>query len=465
MPDTRLSARLRHLPLLLFGLVVLLLVAAPSIEALAGPAARAAVLVCFTVAAWAFGWFAEPIASFMFFLLAAVFHIAPPTAIFAGFASAAFWLVLGGAITAIAVDATGLGRRLAGLLFGGSALSYHGAVAGVAATAVALAFVMPSTAARIILLTPIVLALADRLGLVAGRPGRSGLVMTLAAASYMPPTSILPANVPNAVLLGASETLYGIKITYGPYLLLHFPVLGALKAVVLVALVCRLFPDKAASVAAAAPAPTGALSRDERRLAVILAVSLVLFVTDFAHGISPAWIALGAGLTCLLPAVGLVTPQRFSERASLGMLLYIAAFLGVGAVIADSGLGVMLSRSLLRLADVVPGDTTLNLAKLAAIGAGIGAITTLSGLPAVLTPLAQDFSAASGLPLHTVLMLQVVVFSTIFLPYQAPPMVIGMALGGASLRDGTRLCLALAAVTVVVLLPLDWLWWKLLGYA
>jgi di/tricarboxylate transporter len=290
--------------------------------------------------------------------------------------------------------------------------------------------------------------------------------MTVAASSYMPPTTILPANVPNAVLFGSSEALYGIKLTYGPYLLLHFPVLGAVKAIILVALVWRLFPATDASDSATAPAPRGALSRDERTLAVILAVSLLLFVTDFAHGVSPAWIALGAGLVCLLPAVGLVTPKMFGERTSLSVLIYVAAFLGVGAVIADSGLGVVLSRTLLRWADVEPGDgATLNLIKLAVIGAGIGVPTTLSGLPAVLTPLAQDFATASGLPLYTVLMLQVVVFSTVFLPYQAPPIMIGMQLGGASIRDGTRLCLPLAAITILVLLPLDWLWWRVLGYA
>jgi di/tricarboxylate transporter len=53
----------------------------------------------------------------------------------------------------------------------------------------------------------------------------------------------------------------------------------------------------------------------------------------------------------------------------------------------------------------------------------------------------------------------------VFLPYQSPPMMIGMQLGGASLRDGSRLCLPLAAVTLLVLIPLDYLWWRLLGYA
>ena len=31
-------------------------------------------------------------------------------------------------------------------------------------------------------------------------------------------------------------------------------------------------------------------------------------------------------------------------------------------------------------------------------------------------------------------------------------------------RAGAKLCLAVAAVTIVALLPLDYLWWRLLGY-
>jgi di/tricarboxylate transporter len=457
-------AAARHAPVALLGLVVLLLLFPPTLGALPPPLVQAGILVVFTIAAWAFGLFAEPVASLTFFLLAMVFQLAKPAVVFSGFQSTAWWLVLGGSITGIAVDVTGLGRRLAGLLFGRATGSYGRIVAAVAATAVGLAFVMPSTAARILLLMPIVLALADRLGLTPGRVGRTGLVMTVVAASNMPPTAILPANIPNAVLLGAADTLYGIKLTYGPYLLLHFPVLGVLKTVLLVVLVCRLFPERGPLGGAGAPAARPPLSRDEIVLALILAVALLLFATDFLHGVSPAWVSLGAGLVCLVPAVGLVSPKSFTERTNLTVLIYAAGFLGVGALIADSGLGERLSRALLQLADLTPGDMTVNLAKLAAIGAGLGFLTTLSGYPAVAVPLAQDFANASGIPLYTVLMLQVVVFSTVFLPYQSPPMMIGMQLGGASLRDGARLCLALAAATVVILIPLDYLWWRLLGY-
>jgi len=50
------------------------------------------------------------------------------------------------------------------------------------------------------------------------------------------------------------------------------------------------------------------------------------------------------------------------------------------------------------------------------------------------------------------------------LPYQTPPLIVGMALAGVSIRDGTKFCLVIFAITMLVLIPLDVLWWKLTGW-
>jgi len=454
----------RYLPIVVLAAVVAALWLVSGGDPKTKTLIDAALLVGFAIACWAFGWLAEPATTLVFFLLVVLFHVAKPEVVFSGFASSAWWLVLGGSITAIAVQTTGLGRRLAGLLLGRAAGSYPRAVTAVALAAVGLAFLMPSTNGRIMLLMPIVLAFADRLGLSPGRVGYTGLVLTVAAASYMPTTTILPANVPNGILLGAAESLYGVKLAYGPYLLLHFPVLGALKTVALIWLVCWLFRERE-GLRPSTIEDLGPMSPEERRLAWLLALSLLLFATDFIHGISPAWVSLGTGLLCFLPPLGLITPEVFSARINVVMLVYIAGILGLGAVVADSGLSAWVSEHLLAWAGLTPGHDVRNVAMLSAIGAGLAALTTATGVPAVLTPLAREFATASGLPLLTVLMLQVVPFSTVFLPFESPPMMVAMQLGGGvGVRPASKLCLALGAVTLLALLPLDYLWWQLLGY-
>ncbi|MDB5807790.1 MAG: sodium:sulfate symporter [Betaproteobacteria bacterium] len=424
---------------------------------------RAALLIVFTISSWALNLFPEPLTTLLFFLLAVLFQVVPPATIFSGFSTPTWWLVFGGTVIGIAIRATTLGERLSHLLSRDAARSYNRYIALIVVMSVGLAFVMPSTLGRVMLLVPIVLALADRLGFESGRTGRTGLVLAVSFGSYMPSTAILPANVPNTVLLGAVDSIYNIKLQYGPYLLLHFPVLGILKAIVLIWAICKLFPDTVA------PRTQGAgddarLKAPEKLLIAVLLISLALYATDAWHGISPAWISLGAGLICMLPQARLVTPKALNDQVQIIPLIYVAGFLGLAAMIAQTGLGAWAGHQLLQLVDMQPGHPGGNLTILAAIGAGIGLITTLPGLPAVMTPLAREFSQASGLALYSVLMLEVPIFSTVLLPYECPPIMIGMALGAVSIRDGTRLCLLLAAITLTVLLPLDYLWWNALGY-
>ncbi|MBM3573689.1 MAG: SLC13 family permease, partial [Alphaproteobacteria bacterium] len=315
---------------------------------------RASGLVLFAFGFLALAALPEFITAIMFFLAAMVLQVSTPAVIFSGFASTAWWLVFGGLVAGIAIDVTGLGRRLARAASGRLTHSYGGAVNGVVLVAVILAFLMPSTMGRVVLLMPIVLALADRLGLVAGRPGRTGLVMAATLGTYVPSTAILPANVPNTVLLGAADALYGIKLNYGPYLLQHFPIMGLAYVLILVPVILRLFPDRldpAPPESSATP-----ISGDERKLAIILGASLAAFSLDFVHGISPAWVSLAAGLACLLPGIGLVSPKMFAERMNLGVLLYVAGIIGVGALISDSGIGVRLGAALVDLARPVPGE-------------------------------------------------------------------------------------------------------------
>ena len=141
-----------------------------------------------------------------------VFAIAPADVVFSGFASGTLWLVLGGLIIAEAVNSTGLGVRFARFLIGRHALSYRALIAAVVLVCSLLCIVMPATVSRILLLLPIMAALAQRLGLEPGSVGYDGVALAVIMTNYQVGTAFLPANAPNLVLAGAAETLYGIDV-------------------------------------------------------------------------------------------------------------------------------------------------------------------------------------------------------------------------------------------------------------
>jgi len=419
-------------------------------------------VVTVTILLWASARLPEFITALLFFAAAMLLHIAPAASVFGGFASSAFWLVLSGFILGVAIRKVGLADRLAHLLAPVLSGSWPQMVAGVIVISYLLAFVMPSNMGRIALLMPIVGALAQRAGIKEGSRGWIGLALAVGFGTFQLSASILPANVPNLVLTGAAETAYHLHPGYMPWLFLQAPVVGLLKGVVLTLAICWLFPARPDAVARGVALPS--LSREEWRLLILLLLTLLLWMTDSQHGISPAWIGLCAACFCLLPRVGFVSSDAFASGVNFRTCLYVAAILGVTAVVVDSGLGRMIAEGLLRITPLDPATPFTNFISLSAITTALNFVVTANGVPAMFTPMAQSFATASGFPVASVVMLQVLAYATPLLPYQASPIVLAMGLGRVPAREGMKLCLLVALVSVLLLLPLYYGWFLLLGW-
>lgn len=429
---------------------------------LAWDVAVVAGLTVFCIGSWAIGAIPDYWAALVFMLLAVLTQVAPTEAVFAGFRSSTFWLLFSGMVIGAALNYTGLGKRLASLLARCMGQSYGSVLAATLGFGIALCFVMPSSMGRMVLLMPLVLALADHLGYEPGSNGYTGMSLAALVAVFFPGFTILPANVPNMILSGMSETLYGAELAYLDYLVLHLPVLGLLKALAALLLILWWFPadpprQRADSLV------TEPLSRQGRHMAVVMVVCLALWMSDGWHHIAPGWIGLGVALYCLFPGVGLVGKDTLNQKVQYGALFFVAAIIGLGAVMAEVGVGQLVMDA---IADHVPLNSdqpVANVALLALVSSLVGMVTNLPGIPLILTPISQELANTSGLALATVLMTQVLAFSSVLLPYQAPPLLAAVQMGYVSLAVLSRLCLALFAITVVILLPLDLVWWYLLG--
>lgn len=133
------------------------------------------------------------------------------------------------------------------------------------------------------------------------------------------------------------------------------------------------------------------------------------------------------------------------------------------------GLGRAIGDALLAAMPLDAAKPFISFVALTGITSALNFIMTANGVPALYTTLADIFSRATGFPLVSVIMIKVLGYSTPLLPYQASPIVVAMALGRVPARAGVTLCLALAlalalaAVTFLLLLPLDYGWFRLLG--
>ena len=80
-----------------------------------------------------------------------------------------------------------------------------------------------------------------------------------------------------------------------------------------------------------------------------------------------------------------------------------------------------------------------------------------------MTPIAGDMAVAAGFSLEAVLMTFVIGYSTVFFPYQVPPLIVLLQLGNIPARAAVTTALATAFLTVAVLVPLDYVWWRIIG--
>jgi len=419
------------------------------------------VVVGITILLWATSLLPEFITALLFFAVAMIAKIAPPEVIFGGFASSAFWLVFSGFVLGVAIRKTGLADRAARALSAKLTDSWLLMVASVVLLSYALAFVMPSNMGRIALLMPIVAAMAARAGIQDGSRAWCGLALAVGFGTFQLSATILPANVPNLVMSGAAEGAYGIHLNYVPYLLLHTPVLGILKGLILIGLICWLFPGKPQSPREVMP--SAPMSGEEKRLAWLLAVVLMLWVTESWHGIGPAWVGLAAACITLLPRVGFISGEEFASGVNMRTCFYVGGILGLALTVTETGIGGAVGDALLHVMPLDPARPFTSFLALTGITTALNFIMTANGVPALYTTLAQSFSDATGFPLLSVIMIQVAGYSTPLLPYQASPIVVAMALGKVPARAGMLLCLALAVVTYLLLVPLDYVWFNLLG--
>jgi len=404
----------------------------------------------------------EILTTVLCFLAFLALGAAPPEVIFSGFATGGFWLLFSGLIIGAAITHSGLGHQVATRIFARTGTSYKRAVLLLCLSGLSLGLLVPSTIPRIIVLMPVAVSLAATMGFETGSRGQIGLAITAATSTLLPTYAILTANLPTIVQYGALETLYGIEPSYGRYFVAQLPI-NLVRFALLLALLLPFARSEPLSDEAAPPRSTQPMTSQQKRLLALLAFAILLWGTDSLHGISPAWVALSVAAIALWPGSGLLEKDAMKTKIDLSPAFFLVGIFAVSAVVRHVGLDSMLADSLIPRLALAAGADLHNLYAITGFSVLISHLTTAPAAPVVLAPLAGAMAEAANWPVHTVAMAQIFGISTPLLPYQAPPLILAMALAHFSVPALTRICLGLAVGVVVIGLPLSYLWWQAIG--
>lgn len=450
----RLNTRNRIAPLLLAsGLAAIVLLGWRGL--LSTQDARIVAIVFTCIVLWATSMVGGLLVSLLFFFLATTLTAVPTREIFSGFASSAFWLVFSGSAIGFSLKESGLSERIGLALARRIGGSYLKALFAFAVLSFLLSLVMPSTFGRVAILIPIAMGYCDVVHLKECANGRRGILLLVVVSSYELAAAVLPANLPNVITAGILEQAKGMHLSFSEYLLYFFPAGVLVRGTILVFASHWLFADKVDDLAITEVSKR--VTARELHTIALLAITLLFWFTDSIHHIAPGWVGLGFTIAYFLtsPAEQLT---RFTATVKMDLLWFIAAIIGLTALVNHLSVRIPDDLALASLRDSPIGGYLV----LSAASVVLCFAVTSNAEPALFVPIVSRMLADAS-HLKAGLLSQVMGYGTTFLPYQSPPIVFGNDLARIDRRAAIKYCLATAVLGTLLVIPINALWWRLIG--
>jgi sodium-dependent dicarboxylate transporter 2/3/5 len=475
MADDMAPAGVRAAGLLAGPLVALLVLALPPPPGLsAGGSAVAAVAMLMAI--W---WMTEavPLAATALLpvVLFPVLGIAGLERTTAAYAHPLLFLFLGGFVLAAGVQRTGLHARIAGLVAGGATASARRDLAGLMAVTAFLSMWVSNTAAAMVML-PVAAAVAGRwqgTSVDEPSPAATAMMLAVAYAATIGGMATLVGTPPNALFAAYMQSTHGITIGFAEWLALGLPTALLLLAatwLVLTRLAFRL-PSGAVERRAsdAAPSAHHPLTSEQRRVAVVLGLTALAWVTrpqlaKVVPAVSDAGIAVAGALALLavpLDRRGDRFVLAWSDVAAIrwDVLILVGGGLALAEGISATGLDRWIGSGVGGLQNV-PLPLLLLLVMAAIVL--LGELASNTAIAALFLPVAGAAAAGLGVsPLALALPVALAASLGFMLPVATPPNAIvygsGLVPSGAMLRAGALLDVIgvlLVAGAVAILGPL-----------
>ncbi len=278
------------------------------------------------------------------------------------------FLILGGAFIALAIERTGLHRRLslAILKTVGSGGGQARLLLAFMISAALLSMLISNTSTSLIMM-PMALAVLAGGGLADGeKDGLAGaLPMGIAFAASIGGLGTIVGSPTNGIAVALLDTMIGVKISFAQWTMFGLPIVivGVPVAALIISRVQKVtFHPFDVEAARASIDTHSAWSVPERRLIPLIAITFLLWMTaPWLKGYLPpgsltdGTIAIAAGIALFLLPDGTGRPMltwKEADRAPWGVIMMFGGGLALAAGMGASGLAEWLGNALLPLSAV-----------------------------------------------------------------------------------------------------------------
>jgi sodium-dependent dicarboxylate transporter 2/3/5 len=470
------------------ALVVILLLPTPAGLPVAGH--RMLAILAFAVIIWMteaidYAVSAVVIAALMAFLLGLSPDVAKPTALigtsralgiaFSGFSSTGLVLVASALFLAAAMTATGLDKRIALNILSRVGTETRNVVIGTILVGFVIAFMVPSTTARVACLVPITLGIIAAFGVNRRGVFASMLMITTVQTASIWNVGIKTAAAQNMIAIGFIEKAFGQSITWLEWLIAAAP-FGIIMSVALYFVMTRMMPPEVAQVPGGSEgirkslADLGPMKGSEIKLLVLSLTLIGFWATEgVLHKFDTSTTTITAVALMFMPGIGIMTWKEAQPKIPWGTVILF----GVGISL---GTALLQTKAATWLADIVVLQFGLKNATvlfilgvmslfLVVIHLGFASATALASamIPIVIAVLKGVATPGINIVGMTMLLQFVVSFGFI-LVVNAPQNMVAYGTDTFAPRDFRRTGLVLTAIALVLVMALGATYWHWLGY-
>jgi solute carrier family 13 (sodium-dependent dicarboxylate transporter), member 2/3/5 len=470
------------------ALVTVLLLPTPAGLPIAGH--RMLAILVFAVIVWMteavdYAVSAVVIATLMAFLLGLSPNPANPSALmgtsaaltlaFGGFANTALVLVASALFLAAAMTSTGLDKRIALTILSRVGTETSHVVIGTILVGFVIAFLVPSTTARVACLVPITLGIIAAFGVNRRGAFASMLMITTTQTASIWNVGIKTAAAQNMVAIGFIEKAFGKTITWLEWLIAAAP-FSILMSIALYFVMTRMMPPEVKQVPGGREAirkaltDLGPMKASEAKLLAISLTLLAFWATEgVLHKFDTSTTTITAVALMFLPGIGIMTWKEAQPKIPWGTVVLFGIGISLGTALLQTKGAVWLADILVTEFGLKNATALFILATmtlfLVVIHLGFASATALASamIPIVIAVL-QGVATPGINVVGMTMLLQFVVSFGFILVVNAPQNMVAYGTETFEARDFVRTGLVLTVIALALVMLLSVTYWRWLGY-
>lgn len=287
---------------------------------------------------------------------------------------------------------------------------------------------------------------------------------------------IQTAGAPAIAVTGLIANNFGHEISYFEYMMYGFP-LALLMQIFAYFLITRLFPTKYESLPGGSEyimqqlKSLGALKKEEIRTGIVLAVTVMLWMTGALHHVSTQTIALIAVFVMISPVIGSFTFKELSKEVPWGTVIFCASSMSLANGMVKYGTASWLVNALVTVTQLTDKSlfvivgVSLLIMVVCSFFFSIRVACTNSLIPCAIL-LANSVAARLGSSFAPMGFTMVMFYPTLYaciLPVHCPYTLIPFAMGGFESNDLVKVQIPYVILTTISTFILYFTYWKMCG--